>query len=409
MNKLLTTAALAMLALPAAYAQQESTASPEAPAQAAQSIDPRELREAAMQQAFRSGMSGIVADMNRGSFERYAAAIDQNNMFERIFGLRLISQRLKRDWREQQEQRFTDFIAGIYYNEAKDGMKATLINVESRGNRGRAVVRFDMTFFRVNYVEYDLVLGAGDRLYILDWTDYYWGHRFTEFAGLSLVGAHPLEPAVRKLFDFQNVSQTQLFHATELLKAGRDLNWQRYMQIFDQLDEKTKRQKFVLNIGLDTMRLRMKRKEQRKILEKIDEHHADDPLFFLALLDYYLPEQRYEDAYNNLNRLQAELGIDDAMMNARLSSIALVMKNVADAEALAQKAVEQEADLELGWWSLLRVKATQQRYDESLPILDKLEQDFGHELGPDTLNKDPDFRRLVRSAEYQSWIADKAT
>ena len=397
MNKLLTIALLSLLAHPAAYAQQESE----------ETIDPREIREAAIQQAFRSGMAGIVADMNRGSFNRYAMAIDQNDLFDRIFGLRLISQRLKRDWREQQEQRFTDFIAGIYYNEAKDGMKATLINVESRGDRGRAIVRFDMTFFRVNYVEYELRLAPGNRLVIVDWIDYYWGHRFTEFAGLSLVGAHPLEPAVRKLFDYQNVTQTQLFHATELLKAGRDLNWERYMQIFDQLDAKTQRQRFVLSIGLDTMRIRMKRREQRKVLEAIDQHHVDDPLFFLALLDLYLPTERFEDAYNNLNQLQAELGIDDAMMNARLSSIALIMDNITDAEALAQKAVEQEGDLELGWWSLLRVKVMKQDYEDSLPILDKLEQDFGHSLGPDTLNKDPDFRRLVRSAEYQGWLQAK--
>ena len=394
MKKLLTIMIIAGLAQPLALAQE-------------QEVDPREIREAAMQQAFKSGMAGIVADMNRGSFNRYAAAIDQNDMFERIFGLRLISQRLKRDWREQQEQRFTDFIAGIYYNEAKDGMKATLVNVESRGDRGRAVVRFDMTFFRVNYVEYDLRLAAGDRLVIVDWTDYYWGHRFTEFAGLSLIGAHPLEPAVRKLFDFQNVNQTQIFQASEILKAGRDLNWQRYMQIYDQLDEKVRSQRFVLGIGLDTMRIRMKRKEQRRILEDIDKYHADDPLFILALLDYYVPMQKYQQAYDNLNRLQSELGIDDAMMNARMSSIALVLKNVEDAEALAQKAVEQEADLELGWWSLLRVKATQQQFGETVPILEKLEQDFGHELGPETLNRDPDFRRLVRSAEYQSWYAEK--
>ncbi|MDX1508352.1 MAG: hypothetical protein R3358_08735, partial [Woeseiaceae bacterium] len=242
MNKLLIPVLLLLVVPVAAPAQDET-------------IDPREIREAEMHQAFRSGMAGIVADMNRGSFERYAAAIDQNDLFERIFGLRLISQRLKRAWREQQEQRFTDFIAGIYYNEAKDGMKATLVNVESRGNQGRAIVRFDMTFFRVNYVEYELRLAAGDRLVIVDWIDYYWGHRFTEYAGLSLVAAHPLEPAVRKLFDFPNPTQTQMFYVTELLKAGRDLNWQRYMQIFEQLDDKTRKQRFVLNIGLDTMRI----------------------------------------------------------------------------------------------------------------------------------------------------------
>ena len=368
---------------------------------------PREIREAEMQQAFKIGMAAIVDEMNRGSFEGYAAAIDQDDMFERIFGLRLINQRLKRDWRTQQEARFTDFIAGVYFNEAKDGMKASLINVESRGDRGRAIVRFDMTFFRVNYVEYDLRLDEDDRLIIVDWVDYYWGHQFTERAGLSLVAAHPRESAVRKLVDFQNVSQPQLFQLTELLKASRDMNWQRFIEIFNLLDDRLARQIVVLNLGLDVMRIRMKRREQRKMLEGIAEHHADNPYFTLALLDYYLPSQQYELAYTGLVRLQGILGIDDAMMNARLSSIALVMNNVVEAESLAQKAVDQESGLELGWWSLLRVKATLGKFEESVGILDKLEKDFGHELGPETLSQDPDFRSLARSAEYQAWLAGK--
>ncbi|MFQ5609875.1 MAG: hypothetical protein ACE5F8_06355 [Woeseiaceae bacterium] len=373
-----------------------------------QEIDERAIREAEMAQVFKSGMAGIVDGMNRGSFDRYVMAIDQDDLFDRIFGLRLISQRLKRDWREQQEERFPEFIAGLYSNESKDGLKATLLNVESSGDRGRAVVRFDMTFFRVNYVEYELRLDHRDRLIIVDWIDYFWGHRFTEFAGLMLVSAHPLENAVRKLFDHRNVSQAELFEMTELLKTSRDLNYQRYMQIFDRLDDKVKRQRVALKVGIDITRIRMKRREQRKVLEAIAQYHPDDPLFTLALLDYYLPTQQYALAEAGLERLQDKLGIDDAMMNARLSSIALVTNRVGEAEALALKSVQQETGLELAWWSLLRAKAAMEEYDEAVRVLDRLERDFGHELGPDTLNRDADFRKLVRSAEYQSWIEAKS-
>ena len=396
MNKLHTFLLLTALALPLVGAAQD------------EEIDPREIREAEMAQVFKSGMAGIVDDMNRGSFHRYVMAIDQDDLFERIFGLRLISQRLKRDWREQQEQRFPDFIAGLYANESEDGMKATLLNVESRGNRGRAIVRFDMTFFRVNYVEYELRLDDKDRLIIVDWIDYLWGHRFTEYAGLMLVSAHPLESAVRKLFDYPNVSQAELFEMTELLKTSRDLNYQRYMQIFDRLDEKVKRQWVALKVGIDVTRIRMKRREQRRILEAIAKYHPDDALFSLALLDYYLPTQQYALAEEGLKRLQDKLSIDDAMMNARLSSIALVMKRPDEADVLALKAVDQEPTLELGWWSVLRAKAAMGQYDEAVRALDKLERDFGHELGPDKLNREADLRGLVRSAEYQSWIAAKS-
>ena len=59
----------------------------------------REAAELARQQAFREGMEAIVADLNRQSFVRFVTAIDTDDMVERIFGLRLIDQRI-RGWHQ---------------------------------------------------------------------------------------------------------------------------------------------------------------------------------------------------------------------------------------------------------------------------------------------------------------------
>lgn len=373
-------------------------------ASAQETEEERAAREAGYRAAFNGVMNEVVEDMNRGSFERYALAIDQDDLFERIFGLRLISQRLKRDWREQQEEQFNNFIAGIYYEEAKDGLRATLLNVESRGTQGRAIVRFDMTFYRVNYIEYELEIDERGRVLIVDWIDYAWGHRFSEWAGRILVSAHPNDNAVRKLVDYPIRNADDLFQLTEYLKASRDFNLNRMTTIYNNLNDRLANQEVVIMVGLDLAKMLRKRVFQRTMLTSLAENFPDNPRYALSLLDYYIPEKRYEDAYNGLVRLRDHLRIDDAMMNARLSSITLVMDRVEDANALALRSVEQEPGLELGWWSVLRAKVAIGAFSDAVQALETLESSFGHTLGPDELGRDAAFRALLESPEYAEWL-----
>ncbi len=210
-----------------------------------ETLEEREAAEALKREAFRDGMTEIVADLNRGSFEKLVESIDEDAMIERIFGLRLIDQKIKRDFREDLERdgRFEAFIGSQYQAEAKDGIKAHLLVVDSRGNRGRAVVRFDLALFQVNYIEYELELDDRNRMFVRDWTDYLWGHSMTERMGLTLVQAQPSKNSVRKLIDFRNVRDQQIFQVMEALKASRDFNSDRYFQIYDSLDPAMQRQR----------------------------------------------------------------------------------------------------------------------------------------------------------------------
>ncbi len=279
-------------------------------------LDEREAQEQIKQQAFRDGVSAIVGSMNAGSFILFTKAIDRNNFVERIFGLRLIDGGIKRNFREdmQDPTKWNNFIASLYAEESKDGMHATLLIVESRGDRGRAVVRFDMSHFRANYHEYELILDESGRVRIVDWNDYFWGNKFTDRMGLTLVQAKPNLNAARKLVDLPNVRESQVFQVMEILKATRDRDFDRYDQILEGMDERLRNQRVVITLGLDAARKGRKRRAQRKALKSIAENFPNDPLFSLALLDYYLPEKRYQDAYDALTRLQKHLRVDDALV-----------------------------------------------------------------------------------------------
>ena len=376
-----------------------------APVAYAQEPDERELEEQERQQAFRDEMTAIVDDLNRGSFARLVTAIDADEMLEAIYGLRLIDTRMKRDFSEQMELpgQFENFIRSQYQAETEAGIKAHLLLVESRGERGRGVVRFDMPYFQANYIEYDLRLAATDKVQVLDWTDYGWGHRFTDRIGLQMIATQPNESAARKLLDFPSAQQADIFQMMEVLKAARDYKFERYWEIVETLDEDMRRQRVIWKLGLDAARDARKRRDQRRVLEAIDKYYPQDVLFALSLLDYYFPDRKYEQARAALVRVQDKLGVDDALTKARLSSADLVMGNTAAALSLAKEATEQEPALELGWWSLFRAQVASADNAAAAETLSRLADTFGHDLDAETLAKDPALRAFVASEEFRAW------
>lgn len=379
-------------------------------AHAQSDLDELERQEAERAQAFRDGFREIVDELNRGSFDRFVKAIDRSAMLERIFGLRLIDQKMKRDFSDQMKEpaRFAGFISSSYQEEAKDGIKANLLVVESRGDRGRAVVRFDMPYFQANYIEYDLKLHDKNRIEILDWTDYGWGHVFSDRMGLAMVQAQPNPNAARKLVDFPSVQQSQVFQLMEVLKATRDNKFDRLFQIIDSLDPEMRRQRVVWKLSLDATRQARKRRDQRRVLEAIDEYFPTDALFALPLLDYYFPDRQYQKAYDALVRVRDKLRIDDGLTNARLSAALLVMERVDEANAMADKAVAQEPGLELTWWSQFRARVAAGDFEAALEPASRLTTHYGHRLDEETLSKDPSMRDFVRSAEFRRWRDDDA-
>ena len=213
----------------------------------AQEVDQTEQREAelAMAESFRAGFQEIVDDLNSGSFERFTNAIDQPAMLERIFALRLINQRIKKQFRENFEFAIEPMVKALLTS-GDDGAKATLLNIDSRGDFGRATVRYELPNFQYNYHEYDLRLNRHGGVVIVDWTDFLQGEKFSDGLGETLIMAAPSDPAVRKLLDFKNARPRHIFQMAQLLKAARDHDVNRYFEILESLDEQLQRQRIAL-------------------------------------------------------------------------------------------------------------------------------------------------------------------
>lgn len=365
-----------------------------------------EKEELERQQAFRTGLQEIVDDLNGGSSDEFIDSIDRRDIVDRFFGLRLIDQRIKKKFREDLVFQFVNIITSTF-SDSKGEIKATLLGVESRGDRGRAVVRFDLPDLQFSYHEYDLRLDKKNRVIVIDWIDFLRGQRFTDEVGMTLIMAAPSKQAARKLIDFQNVRDSDLFQFIELLKAARDRKANRFIEIINGLDERLQRQRVVVLTGVQLTKRVRNRRMMRTALIQMAKYYPEEPLYSLMLLDYYFPARKYDDAFRALQRLYDRLDVEDAAMEARLSAAALVMGNPQDAIAFADKSLRLEPSLELAWWSTLRARAALPDYAGAVAALQRLEGEFGHSLGPEGLERDPGLSALLASDEYKAWLATR--
>lgn len=353
---------------------------------------------------FQSGMQAIAAGLDATNYDSFIAAIDRNDMVQRIFGLRLIDPHVKKQFTDNLDYTFEPMIKSVF-TETEDGLQATLLGVESNGNDGRAVVRFDLPDFQFDYQEYLLRLDDRGRLVIVDWTDFLDGMLFSENVGRQLVMALPSHAAERKLLDFQNASDTELFQFGELLKSARDLKLDRYLQIRDSMNERFRQQRIVVETTVQLAKTVRRRRDMVGGLKIMAELYPDEPMYSLMLLDYYFPSRKYPEALAALTRLYDRLGFVDPAMEARLSAAELVLGKAGDAKARADRAVSLEPGLELGWWSALGARAALQDYAGSVEALKVLEDQFRYDLGPDALERNPAYAGLLASDEYRNWRA----
>jgi hypothetical protein len=372
----------------------------------ADDIEDAEKLELQRQQLFQTGFPLIVESLNLGTFELFASSINKSDFLNRIYGLRLIDQSVKKGFNESMVSQFDSLVRSAFGN-SQEPIKATLLGVESRGDRGRAVVRFDLPKLQFGYHEYELVLDKDGGVVIVDWIDYLQGAGFTDALGTSLVIAAPSEAAVRKLIDFQVSNTADLFQFRELLKAARDGRAEKYVEIIEGLNPALQRQRVVVMQTVQLSQMINNRRLLRAGLVQMAEHFPEEPLYSLMLLDYYVPAKMFAQAVAALQRTYAEFGFEDAAMESRISAITLAMGNGADANAFAERAVLLEPQLELAWWSALRARVAVEDFAGAVEALQQLEEHHGHTLGAEQLQGDKSFAALLASDDFKTWAASR--
>ena len=355
---------------------------------------------------YRARFESVVKGLNDNSFKQFHEAVSRPALIERILAGRIIAQPV----RESLERDFSNTIQSLYtssFPRSRKDITGTVVAFDVSGQKGRAIVRFDSGGYRYSYHVYELALGDGGRVAIIDWQDYFAGSLFSDLAGDTLAMAMPTKPAVRQMIRSTELTEAQAFQVGELFKAVRDQRADRYFQIHDDLDETVRKDPLVIRTSGRMAAVLNQRERYEQAMSAIEGQLGMDPLQSLNLAVWHIGAKRFEDAIIELDRLADSLGSADGVIGTFRATAAMALGEFDRAERYALDATAAEPGLEVGWWALLRVRTAAENYGAATEVLTRLEDDFGLSLTPEKLGKDRFLRVLTDKQEYLDWRASR--
>ena len=352
----------------------------------------------------------IIDGLNNNSFEEFHQAVDDNAFVSRVLGTRVVADEARQafacSFPVTLEQMFvSSFPTPRTEAEAAGEILATLVAFTEESGTARALVRYEGKGFRFSWHSYEVVRGRGGSVRIIDWFDYYQGRWFSELAGDSLVRSMPGAASVASVLELPNPTEGQLFQIGELLKAVRDGNPQRFVQIFDGLEEVLQNEPFVVELNFHYWRLVRDPGRLMAAAEQLANTFPGDARISLGLAEFYVQARRFRDAINEFDRFEQALGVDDGVVRSLKATAAMALGEFEEAQATALSATQAEPTLELAWWTLLRTRTAAENYGAATEALTQLEERFGHLLIPQELRRDRFLKVLINQQEYKDWRA----
>jgi tetratricopeptide (TPR) repeat protein len=381
-NRLLT---LAMIALVLSTAPQISAA---------------QLNEDIAQTNFQA----VIDDLNNNSFKSFRAAIDKNALLGRVVGAYLIEPEI----RDQLSDKFDEWVQEMFiasFPPSKAEIIGTIVAYEGFGDTARALVRYESSGYRFAYHVYELTVASNGSIGIVDWTDYYQGGLFSQEAAESFVRTLPTQQATRQLLENKNVDEGRLFQVSELFKSVRDNAHPRFFSIYDAMDEELRSERVVVRLNLYMTSTWDDRARRGRAVESVAANFPDDPLFSQPLIEFDISMSLFERAITELGTLQNGLGVVDGATETLKATAAMALGEMERAEEYALSATQAEPDLELAWWSLLRVRTAAGDYAGATEAMTQLEDRFEYLLIPQKLRRDRFLKVLIEQQEYKDWRA----
>jgi len=351
---------------------------------------------------------GFLEGMDQKSFEMMQDYIDQTDLTNRILSHQSVQPDVEQTFRSDFWNIIETGVASVLPPEGSK-VKGELIQFEFDDGQGRACVRFAYPNHNFQFHRFELRHDRRGRLKISDWFDSNKGLTFSALMGEELLTAKPTKEATRRLLSIETPSDLQLFQATELLKAIRDHDAPRFFDIYNEFDDQLKKVPWIAKNAVFMAHDLKDIDRFARTLEIFADVFADDPDMALLLSDYYLIVQDYERALTALQRFEQHFAVNEGALPAKSSAIALAAGKLEEAETFAVAATTNEPQVELGWWSLLRVRTAAKDYQGALVALTYLEDNFGHRLDARKLRRDKfrAFTKLASSQEFKDWRAGR--
>ena len=346
----------------------------------------------------------IVQGIDQRSFDMVKKFLDQTDLTNRVYGHNAVDDNVRASFRSQfWEIIESGFMQGLPPEESK--VHAELVQFTFTDGVGRACIRFSLPGYKYKFHVFEVRHDKRGRLKVVDWFDTSIGHLFTAQISNELITIMPTKESTRRLLSIPNPTDIELFQATEILKATRDAQPSRFFEIYDQFEDRLKREPLIAKRAVAMAYQVQDGDRFLGALEIFAAVYSEDPQLALMTADYYLAIQDYVSSFESLRRFHQNFAVKEGALPAKLSALALAIGEPEEAEKFAVEATINEPTLELAWWSLLRARTSANNHAGAIEALTHLEDDFGHRLDESKLRRDKfrAFATLAASQEFKDW------
>ncbi len=172
------------------------------------------------------------------------------------------------------------------------------------------------------------------------------------------------------------------------------------LEIYARLPAEFQHDKTVLLTRVEAAHL-LGGKEYDDALQAVRSAIPGDPCLDFILVDYYSAHHQYEELRAAIDRLDRRIG-GDPYQDARRAVSYMQEKRYRLARKYAQKAINAEDTLLLGYCVLLQTALAERDFDEARRLLTVMEEKSLMRFSD--LTTVPAYAEFVKSPQYQTWL-----
>lgn len=129
------------------------------------------------------------------------------------------------------------------------------------------------------------------------------------------------------------------------------------------------------------------------------QHHPKDPAALVASIDYYALQESYDEALRVLREVE-QITLPDPYFRVLEANMLMAAERTAEAAVAAQRAIEQEPELEDAYWILVGQSLDDENYARTTELLLELRRRFALDLD---LEGSEAYADYLLSSEYEKF------
>jgi len=189
----------------------------------------------------------------------------------------------------------------------------------------------------------------------------------------------------------------------QMIDAMKQGQYRQVLDTYGRLPSSLQKEKYFLLLRIKAA-IEVGDEEYSATIKDFRTWHPKDPCLDLICFDQLLIEERYDDALDSVDRLDAAVG-PDPYLDVMRANVKTEQNQFAAAKQLAAKAIEADGTLVDAYWALLAVSLAEKDFDETGRLLEAMEEKFLLEVGQ--VQYMPEFAEYVKSPQYRKWLTSR--